>query len=759
MSPDFKIVSGDSKPVLVGLRRLFHEDLRFRTKLLLSFVLLSAGLTCATLVAVRGTFDSHARRRLAGEARNGAMMFQVVLQQEQTALNRKADLLASLAYIRNGDPTAIQDPGDDPWASEDCNLYALADMNGKVTAVRSANPLPLNAADEMLSRSIERKEISGWWINGRDLYQVAVQPFYDEGAKSKKLQGYVVVGRLIDRRVANLLATIGSSQVMFRYDGQPTVSSLPLVTETDAAKKIPRFLDAPEITFKGEPYYVTSVKLGSESDSGVELLVLKSYADVVAYQKKLNHLLFGIGLVAVLVGAVLIFIVCDTITRPLGFLVEGVQALERGDFTYPLKAAGQQDEVSRLTSAFDSMRGSLQRNELQRQQLEGQLHQAQKMDALGRLAGGVAHDFNNLLTVIRGHSELILDRLRPSDALYNNSEQIRKTADRATTLTRQLLAFSRKQVFQPKVVNANELIAEAGKLLRRLIREDIELRLQFGESLWDLKADPGQLEQVLMNLVVNASDAMPVGGNLTIETRNCMVDRNYAGNRPSIEPGQYVLLAVSDTGEGMDDITKSRIFEPFFTTKEPGKGTGLGLATVYGVVKQTGGFIWVESELGRGSRFELYFPRTSWQREPQVAETSRLAVNANRSKPTILVVEDEAQVRQLACEFLTAAGYSVLSSQNGMEALELADGYAQSIQAVLTDVIMPKMRGPELALQLEKLLPHVKIVYMTGYLDDSCQSLKPQSVLNKPFSRETLVRHVDQALEAIRREDPLAVAV
>jgi CheY-like chemotaxis protein len=288
-----------------------------------------------------------------------------------------------------------------------------------------------------------------------------------------------------------------------------------------------------------------------------------------------------------------------------------------------------------------------------------------------------------------------------------------------------------------------------GKLLRRLIREDIEFSLRLGDSLGRVKADPGQLEQVLLNLTVNASDAMPRGGKLTIETQNLVVDTKFALMHAPIEPGKYVLVSVTDTGHGMDAATKARIFEPFFTTKDPGKGTGLGLATVYGVVKQSGGFIWVESKPGIGSCFEVYLPRTGERIEADFSETMRKSSASVGRRKTVLVVEDEREVRELACEFLTAAGYSVLTAQDGREALETVDRLGASIQAVLTDVVMPRMRGPELGLRLKSLLPNVKIVYMTGYLehnDGGDQFLEDAFFLQKPFSRESVVRLVGQAL-------------
>jgi CheY-like chemotaxis protein len=311
------------------------------------------------------------------------------------------------------------------------------------------------------------------------------------------------------------------------------------------------------------------------------------------------------------------------------------------------------------------------------------------------------------------------------------------------------------QVLQPKVLDINELIADMGKLLRRLVREDIEFSLRPGDSLGRVKADAGQLEQVLLNLTVNASDAMPLGGKLTIETQNVVIDKKHARMRPSIASGEYVLVSVIDTGHGMDTATKARIFEPFFTTKEPGKGTGLGLATVYGVVKQSGGFIWVESEPGNGSRFEVYLPRTEERVAGEFGKTSReSAVSLGRRK-TVLVVEDEREVRELACEFLTAAGYNVLTAEDGREALETAERIGATIQAVLTDIVMPRMRGPELGLRLRILLPDVKIVYMTGYLEQNNGGtgfLADAFFLQKPFSRETVVRLVGQALNTERHE-------
>jgi signal transduction histidine kinase/ActR/RegA family two-component response regulator len=737
------------RTTISGYLRAGQENLSLRTKLLLSFAVLTAGLTCATLLVVRQNAQDQSQQHIEQDTKHATLTFQTVVRQQQMALSRKADLLSSLAAMRNGDVTAVEDAGNDPWQSEDCNLFVLADKNTRIEAQHTTGPALTDAAvQKMLWHSLARGESSGWWSDGTNLYQVVLQPFYEDAAK-QSLEGIVVVGRLVDQQAAQDLGKMASTDVVFRYGDELSVGTLTALRQRELEKRVHDNIGGAKVELDGERFYANAVSLTPGMYPATNLIVLKSYSEVEAYLSRLNNLLLVLGLVTVFAGGALIFIISDTITRPIAGLMRGVQALERGDFAYPLARAAGQNELSKLTRAFAGMRGTLQSNEAQREQLETQLRQAQKMEALGRLAGGVAHDFNNLLTVIRGHSELLLDRLPAGNALHNNSQQILKTADRAATLTRQMLAFSRMQVVQARVLDINELIPDMGKLLRRLIREDIELSLRLGDSLGRVKADAGQLEQVLLNLTVNASDAMPLGGKLTIETLNVALDSNAARMRPSVAPGEYVMLSVADTGHGMDAETKARIFEPFFTTKEPGKGTGLGLATVYGVVKQSGGFIWVESEPGKGTRFELYLPRTVEQVETTFIEAQSRIKASVCDRRTVLVVEDEKEVRELACEFLTTAGYKVVTAQDGLEALEIVGRLGSGVQAVLTDIVMPKMRGPELGHRLRDMQPEVKIVYMTGYLeqkDGDNAFQKDAFFLQKPFSRETVVQQVECAL-------------
>ena len=392
---------------------------------------------------------------------------------------------------------------------------------------------------------------------------------------------------------------------------------------------------------------------------------------------------------------------------------------------------------------------SVARDVTEPKRLEAQLRQAQKMEAIGRLAGGVAHDFNNLLTAIAGYIELALLDSSMGSELRGDLSEIMKATMRAAGLTRQLLAFARKQIIDPHVFNLNDLVLDMDRLLRPLIGEDIELVTLPGSDLGHIKADPGQVEQILVNLAINARDAMPSGGKLTVETANIVLDDNFARGHVGVTPGPYVLLAVSDTGVGMSAEVQAHIFEPFFTTKEPGKGTGLGLATCYGIIKQHGGYIWVYSEVGQGTTFKIYFPRVvePLDEMPRYPDERELP----QGSETILLVEDEPSVRALAVRVLRARGYAVLEAGNGAEALRVAQDYKGAIDLLLTDIVMPQMGGMALAEQLATLRPHVAIVYMSGYTDNTVVGYgrfeKGITFLQKPFSPGALARKVREVLD------------
>ena len=388
-------------------------------------------------------------------------------------------------------------------------------------------------------------------------------------------------------------------------------------------------------------------------------------------------------------------------------------------------------------------------NITERRALEEQFRQAQKMEAMGRLAGGISHDFNNILGVIIGYSDLLLTTLRPEDPLRRRVEEIKKAGQRAASLTRQMLAFSRKQVLTPKVLDLNTVVSETSKMLTRLLGEDVELTTKLNPALARIKADPTQIEQVIMNLAINARDAMPNGGKLLIETTNTELDQSYSQQHHiALQPGSYVLLTVSDTGIGMDKNTQARIFEPFFTTKGIGKGTGLGLSTVYGIIKQSGGHVWVYSEVGKGTTFKIYMPRVKEMASQVQPET---AVPSVLGSGTILLVEDEDVLRELGHQLLESMGYRVMEAANGADAILIAGQCRDPIQLLITDVVMPGMSGRELAELLAATRSQMKVLYVSGHFDDVIvhyAMLEPGvAFLQKPFTRDALAKKIQEVLE------------
>ena len=416
----------------------------------------------------------------------------------------------------------------------------------------------------------------------------------------------------------------------------------------------------------------------------------------------------------------------------------------KGDYRMGEFAATPQYREGQLASIL-----GIGRDVTERLSLEQQLRQAQKMEAVGRLAGGVAHDFNNILTAITGYADLLLEDLGTTDRRRDDIAEIRKATERTAVLTRQLLAFSRQQVMQVRVLDLNDVVADTQNMLGRLLGEDIALVTRLDPALGAVKADPGQLEQVIMNLAVNARDAMPGGGKLTIETANAELDDTYVREHFPARPGSYVMLAVSDTGTGMSDEVQSHLFEPFFTTKEKGKGTGLGLATVYGIVKQSGGYIWVYTEPGHGTTFKIYLPRVAGAPAQRASGPKASPVGAGTE--TVLLAEDEAAVRAVARHALERQGYTVLEASSGEAALDLAERHSGRIHLLLTDVIMPGMNGRALALRLSELRPDLRVVYMSGYTEEAITRhgvLEPGlTYVQKPFTPEGLARKVREVLD------------
>ena len=732
------------------------RKIRLRTKFLISLLAISAGLTAATLFIVSYNIEKRVREDIRVDLENSVNTYRRFERQRRDSLARSAQLLASLPNIRalmtTHDSATIQDGSAEIWRMSGTDLLLMADRSGNVLAMRTkATGFTQEAAQSLLRRSLDYAEERDWWFGGGHLFEVRVQPIYFGAPGDGATLGFLAIGHEIQDRAAKDFAGIVASDVAFYDAGSLVATTLTAEQKTDLDILCRNYsggpLTAKEIQLGRERFLVSSVNLYDNGESIVSLSIFKSLDRATAYLHDLNRVLLGLGLLSVLAGSALVFLISGTFTRPLENLVGGVHALEQGDFGYPLEITSG-DEVAEVTAAFARMRTNMQKSQQEHKTLEERLRQAHKMEAVGRLAGGVAHDFNNLLTIIRGHSDLLLDRGSLEDSQRHSLDQIQKAAGKAVSMTRQLLAFSRMQVLQPVVLDLNAVVTDLGKMLPRLIGEDIEYAFVPDPKLAPVKADPGQIEQVLMNLVVNSRDAMPSGGTITVRTKNALIDTMEAQRRAPMAPGEYVLLSVSDTGSGMNAETKAHIFEPFFTTKEVGKGTGLGLATVYGVVKQSGGFVWVESAPGEGSTFEIYLPCAAGNTARLEAEEKPTAIA--RGHETILVVEDEVDVRELACEFLRVTGYSVLQARNGVEALDIIRRHSSKIDLILSDVVMPKMGGTELASRLRSTRSNAKLLLMSGYSEyvaqtqgeDPAQTL----MLPKPFSRSSLIEKVREAL-------------
>jgi signal transduction histidine kinase len=483
----------------------------------------------------------------------------------------------------------------------------------------------------------------------------------------------------------------------------------------------------------------------------------------------INHLIYResvsiliLSLFIVLLGIAIAFLLGINFSRPISKLVDATQEIAKGNLAYRITMK-RKDELGDLASAFNYMADGLDkkatanaqlfaervRAEKETRKLEEQLHQSQKMDAVGQLAGGIAHDFNNSLTLIKVCSQLALQELEEGNPVREKIQKIDEATQRSGDLVRQLLTFSRRQVVEMKVLDLNDLLINLDKMLRRVIGEDIELVNKTAEGLKKVKADPGQIEQVIVNLTLNARDAMPDGGKLVFETANAELDQEYARKHIQATPGSYVVLSVSDTGKGMIPEVRQHIFEPFFTTKEAGKGTGLGLFMVYGIVQKHGGHIVVESEPGVGSTFKVYLPQADEQMEAARGELSEKRLP--RGGETVLVVEDDNDLRSLMAQALKQQGYEALEAANGEEGLLLFDKYRQEINLVVTDIVMPVMSGFELTELLMPLCPKMKVLYISGYPDNpALQSRylnREANFLPKPFSLEDLAIKVRKVLD------------
>jgi signal transduction histidine kinase/CheY-like chemotaxis protein len=567
------------------------------------------------------------------------------------------------------------------------------------------------------------------------LYDISFEQILAGSARDRRVLGRLALGREISQAAVLDSPLFGNSRFALERGGGLLLSSLQPGVKSEFEKFVRQDSTVSsriqELSLEGERYLVASVELSG--DHAVRLYALQSFDQASSFLRALNRMLLLVGAIAVLVGGAMAFLLSLQITRPLEQLAQGTRQVEKGEFEFQIPIQGA-DEVAELTLAFEKMRGGL------RLSREALLRSA-RLEAVGRLAGGIAHDFNNLVMIIKGYSDLLLDCASAESRPY--LEEIKRAGDRASGLTRQLLAFSRKQVLAPQILDPNQSVRNMVKMLRVLLGENIEVVTNFSEQVGRVQTDPGQLEQVIMNLAVNARDAMPNGGKLIIETQSGSLDEAYVANHPELKPGKFVVIAVTDTGYGMDKETLAHIFEPFFTTKEAGKGTGLGLATVYGIVKQSHGHVAVYSEPGLGTTFKVYLPITE---SAATISTEGPAASAPRGEGTVLLVEDEVALRALTAKSLRKLGYTVLEASNGLEALTVAREHP--VDVLVSDVVMPQMGGPELIERLKQEHLDFAVIFMSGYTEaaalENSNIGRETVLLTKPFSNESLARKIQE---------------
>jgi len=622
---------------------------------------------------------------------------------------------------------------------------------------------------------------------GGDYFQVGCVPIVLQGFAI----GTLTIGERLDEEFLHAQAELFGGEIVIARQGEVIASTLPGAVDAQGSGPVlaPRAERSGTVRFGGEEFVMASLPLGLDpAGEPVILYLLHPLSRALGPVNAVMRVSFLVyGCLAVLLAGVGAAFVSRSLLAPFRRFVGFMESVARSrEYSRQFDSSRATAEIRTLNASYDRLIESLARQhaeliqrteELSRTNVtlteqmlereraeqalrasEQQLRQSQKLEAVGTLAGGVAHDFNNLLTVILSYVDLVKKEIGVKNPLYEDLEAAHAAALRAAGLTKQLLAFSRKQVMQPKVLDLNGAVTAIEKMLQRVIGEDIELRTVTGASHGYIQADPGQLEQVIMNLVVNARDAMPRGGQVTIETENARFADAVPEPLAPMPPGDWVRLRVTDTGFGMDERTRARIFEPFYTTKEPGKGTGLGLSTAYGIVKQSGGFIFVESEPGKGTTFTIYLPQVADPGAPvaRPPEPARAPAGAE----TILLAEDEAPVRTLAQRCLEEMGYRVLAASRADEAQRMAEHHAGPIHLLLTDVVMPGGSGPELAERLAARHPEMRVLYMSGYTDDAIVHrgvIAPGiELLEKPFTPATLTRRVRDVLDQPGR--PAAVA-
>jgi signal transduction histidine kinase/ActR/RegA family two-component response regulator len=701
-------------------------------------------LTAAVLIVVQQRMRTHVQEDLSVSLTAQSAVYSKIEEARHAQTAQSTALLAGLpnvkALMSTNDPVTVQDGSDSLLQTSGADLLILQNDAGEVLGFHAVSnshfdDLSAAAAKPLLENSDSQRD---WWFLGGHLFDVSLADITAGQGPSRHALGRVVLGRELSLQSFADAGSFGTSELLIQQQGKVVLGSFQRQTWGDFESGLAKGPAAPglrnqlnSVTVSSERYVYSSVEFPGTHP--IQLYSLHSYDQATGFLRSLNRTLLILGLAAVGLGALIVFLLSRQITRPLELLADGARHFAKDDFDFRLEAHGQ-DEVAELTRSFDQMRTSL------KQSRDGMLRAA-RLEAVGRLAGGVAHDFNNLVMIIKGYSDILL--ASAGDEAKPMLDEIKAAAERATGLTRQLLAFSRKQVLDPQVVDANQSVQNMVKMLRVLIGADIELATNLTDGAHRIQVDPGQFEQVIMNLAVNARDAMPDGGKLILETKRCHLDESYVAEHSEVVPGAYVLLAVTDSGSGMTPEIREHIFEPFFTTKELGKGTGLGLATVYGIVKQSRGHISVYSEVGLGTTFKIYLPAVEKSVSVVAAES---AATAHRGSETVLLAEDESALRSLAVQSLKRLGYNVLEAGDGAQALKVAGEFAGTIDVLITDMVMPKMGGLELAGKLLEKRPGTRIIFMSGYTEAATLDrarLEPDAILlSKPFSIETLASKI-----------------
>jgi signal transduction histidine kinase/CheY-like chemotaxis protein len=718
---------------------VLHRFTHFRTKLLVSTVAIVFFLTTAVLALVQARMRRHVRADLTSTLRAESRVFAEIENLRREQAQQSASFIANQpslkALMSTNDGPTVQDGSDWILWTSHADLLILENPSGELLGLHTKSvELTASSLTPLVQATTGDQD---WWFVSGHLYAVSLVPIVAGAGQEERTLGRMVLGREIRSDTMLRNGDFGVSAFSFERQGRVLLGSLPADAMRDFESSLSQDASASsgERVFEltGERWLATFVEL--PGDHPVRLYCLQSYDQATSFLQALNRLLILLGSIAVLAGAAIAFLLSRQITRPLEQLVAGARQLQKGDFEFHL-AVSSKDEVADLGRAFEEMRVSLKKSR------ETMLHTA-RLEAVGRLAGGIAHDFNNLVMIIKGYSDMLADSI-PAES-RPMLEEIKRAADRATALIRQLLAFSRKQILEPQTLDPNQIARNMVKMLRVLIGEDIELITNESEDIGRVLVDPGQLEQVIMNLVVNARDAMPNGGKLVIATQACYVSQGFTTANGDAEPGKYALISVTDNGCGMEKETMSHIFEPFFTTKEQGKGTGLGLATVYGIVQQSKGYITVDSEVGVGTTFKVYLPAVAASASLRHAPVSAVPL---QSSATILLVEDEPALRSLTTASLKKLGYHVLEAGSGLQALVIAMGHVSRIDVVVTDVVMPQMSGPELVEKLHEKRQDFAVIFMSGYADgvalERAAGETEIALLSKPFSTELLVSKIQE---------------